>query len=161
MFFTCWPLYANPISVKSSEVNFHAVGNPGFLNIDSTGGKIDEYKLELVDGKISGYLKSKVDNYDTGMSLRNSHMKEKYMQSDKFPFVKLEVSGIPLDCKVFAGKLTVKGETKDVKGDCEIKDGVIKANFKFVPTLFGMDKPSYLGVGVEDEIDVKVKIEYK
>ena len=88
--------FAVPIDLSTTEgkVEFLAVGQPSALKIR---GKLSDEKpisgsLEVVDGSLSGTAKVKLDGFDTGIELRNRHMKEKYLETGKYPetAVKLE-----------------------------------------------------------------------
>ena len=162
------------LSKGKNTVEFHAVGKPSFLKINGE----DEDKKGLSgtitkDGdKYTGEAVFKMAVMTTGLDLRDKHMKEKYLQVDKFPEAKLAITKLPwgkddtsdFDGKKgpFEGTFTLHGVTKPVTGEAEVtRDGkTIEAEVKFTikVTDFGIDIPSFQGVTVADTVDVDVNI---
>src|ERR1700722_12613166 len=67
---------------QAGNSEFMATGHPGSFKIKGKGegpsGSID------VEGThVTGILTLKLDSFDTGMKMRNEHMKTKYLQTDK------------------------------------------------------------------------------
>lgn len=107
---------------------------------------------------------------DTGISLRNDHLREKYLEVDKAPgYDKATLSAIDLtgvnpdapDGKgTFTGSLMLHGMTKMVSGPAEIRkagSGVrIKASFPVNLSDYNIPEPRYLGVGVKNTVHVEV-----
>src|SRR5438046_2728106 len=78
-----------PVGGKNGEVEFLATGRPSALKIR---GKIKEDakdaltgKLQVTGANVTGTAKLALDMLDTGIDLRNKHMKEKYLETGKFP----------------------------------------------------------------------------
>jgi polyisoprenoid-binding protein YceI len=100
----------------------------------------------------------------TGNSLRDQHMREKYLQTDKYPDAVLVVpwSSIRLPengqsvTQTVTGQMTLHGKTKDVpvtytvrrNGDIHQTTGKVPLNIKD----FGIDIPSYLGLTVKPDM---------
>jgi len=121
-----------------------------------------------VGKNIQGVLKFKMETLDTGIGLRNQHMKEKYLEVAKHPYSELkveEVQGFDLakpDGKYpFKGQITVHSVAKPVMGNVEVKkDGNIykvKATFDTKISYFNMPIPAYAGVTVKDDVSVVVE----
>jgi len=118
-------------------------------------------------GDLAGTLSVDLTTLDTGIDLRNHHMQEKYLEvgkGDGFKDARLsaiKIDAPKLDAELkFHADLTVHGETKPVTGTCKIhKNGTayeVEAGFPVNVLEFKIAKPSYLGVGVEDEVRVTV-----
>jgi polyisoprenoid-binding protein YceI len=148
------------------QVVFEAVGKPSFLKIKGEGeGPEGEVTVDKV---VKGTFKFKIDSLKTGISMRDKHMKEKYLQVEKHPTAELtleEVSkfdpaGAETQSSPFKGKLTIHGVTKPVDGQVEIKKLAqgysIKASFDTKITDYGIDVPSYAGITVTDLVKVSV-----
>ena len=60
---------AAPLKIKDSSVSFEATGNPGFLTIPGTGGKLTAKKLESDGAYIWGEFEVQLKDVDTGMAL--------------------------------------------------------------------------------------------
>ena len=152
---------------QSGAVTFEAVGKPSFLKIKGQGegpsGNIQ------IDKSITGEFKFKLDTLNTGISLRDSHMKEKYLEVAKHPEAQLKLQEVK-DWSVekgeaqavpFKGSLTIHGVEKPVTGTVDIKKKdagySVVANFETKISLYAIDLPSYAGVTVADDVKVSVK----
>lgn len=109
---------------------------------------------------------------DTGIALRNQHLREKYLELGKGPrFEKAVLSDLRLDDADgegfqgrtgFTGKLLLHGVEHPISGTAEIRRsgaGVsVEASFPVTLTDFGVEPPMYLGVGVASRLLVKVQL---
>jgi polyisoprenoid-binding protein YceI len=146
--------HSTPLKVKSSEVTFVAVGTPGFLKIEGTGSKLVDVKVDLTKGVVKGHLSALLTELETGMDTRDEHMKEKYLDTAKHPKATLDLKG---EGGKFTGNLTIKGETKAVKGTYSIKAKKLSAKFKVkIKDYPAIGVPSWLGVTIADSVDVSV-----
>ncbi len=141
------------------KVNFEAEATPGFLRISGEGGKILG-KLKESKGKVSGELTVSLDDFKTGISLRDSHMKEKYLEVKKYPQAKLKLKGIDSSDgdHEFSADLTLHGKTNPIKGKYTLKtDGKkrsLRAEFSIIVTDFNIPVPSYQVLTVAKEVKV-------
>jgi polyisoprenoid-binding protein YceI len=117
-----------------------------------------------------GSLSVALDTLDTGIALRNHHLRDKYLEVGKGEgFATAVLSDIRLGDvdpdtfqgrTTFSGSFTLHGVTKPVSGDAEIRrDGAsvrISASFAVTIPDFGIEKPRYLGVGVKDRVEVHI-----
>jgi polyisoprenoid-binding protein YceI len=92
----------------------------------------------------------------SGVALRDQHMKNKYFQTSKFPKATL-TQGTAKDGK-FTGTLNVHGVSRPVSGTYQIQGKEIVGKFKCTLSEFEIPKAKYMGVGVEDSVDVEVVI---
>jgi hypothetical protein len=150
------PLMGAPLKLKTSSVVFEATGNPGFLTIEGSGASLIAEKLES-DGKVIwGTFKVPVLDLTTGMDLRDEHMR-KYLGADKHPYARLILQKTPLGAKTFKGLLTVKKDTKLVKGTISIKGDKVKAKFEINLADFpSIGTPAWKGISVADEVTVDI-----
>jgi polyisoprenoid-binding protein YceI len=107
---------------------------------------------------------------DTGISLRNEHLREKYLEVDKGPgydqatLSEIELKGVNADAPKgkgsFTGSLTLHGVKKSVTGSVDIRQAGagLRVNAVFPVKLsdYGISEPSYLGVGVKSPVQVQV-----
>jgi len=117
-------------------------------------------------GTIGGALLVKLDTLETGIGLRDHHLRDNYLEvgkGDGYNVATLE--NIQLDKNdgksAFKGTLLLHGQKRQVSGMSTIhrnSDGTIRvdAEFPLKVSEFAIPKPTYLGVGVRDEIRVKV-----
>jgi polyisoprenoid-binding protein YceI len=107
---------------------------------------------------------------DTGINLRNDHLREKYLEVDKAPgYDKATLSEIDLKSLnpdapegkgTFTASLMLHGTKKTVTGTTEIRksgSGLrVKASFPVNLPDYGIPEPRYLGVGVKNVVQVEV-----
>ena len=104
---------------------------------------------------------------ETGIGIRDKHMKDNYLEVEKGPdfsaamFEDIRVE--KLDGKsVFSGTLMLHGQRKPISGTAELqqRDGRIRVQAQFPLKIsdFEIPTPKYLGVGVRDEIQIKVSL---
>jgi len=118
-------------------------------------------------GAVRGALKVELQTLETGISIRDRHMKNNYLEVEKGPaFATAMLEDIRIEKMegktVFSGMLSLHGQKKKVSGAAELqqKDGKIRvqAQFPVKVSEFEIPAPTYLGVGVRDEIQIKVSL---
>jgi hypothetical protein len=157
-------IFCSSIGAKDYTVNgkaeFLADANPGFLKIIGKGGNVIGVAIET-DGVVNGEFKVKVDDFTTGLSLRDDHMKNKYMESSKYPDVIVRIKNYKIGDDIFSGDLTMRDITKPINGSAKAEGNKVKAEFFFKITDYGVTRPNWKGVGVDEKIKAIVEIEYK
>lgn len=159
---------AAPVKITSGSVSFLATGKPGFLKINGTGPEV-RGMLDSSPKLMTGELIVTMDKFNTGIDLRDEHMKEKYFEVKKFPEASLMIKELVLDDKgqasdaPFKGTLSFHGIQRDIAGTATvISKGAkqqVEAEFPMALKDFNIDIPSYAGVKVADTVVVKAKIE--
>lgn len=151
------------------QVVFEAIGKPSFLKIKGQG-EGPEGEITIKD-TVTGTFKFKMATLDTGISLRNEHMKNKYLEVEKFPSAELkieevtkfnpaapEAKGLP-----FKGTLTIHGVAKPISGTVDVEKKAagykVAANFETKLTDYAIAIPSYAGITVADSVKVSVQTE--
>ena len=143
------------------------------------GGSFDA-KTSAVSGSLTasaahspafdGSLAVDLRTLDTGIGLRNDHLREKYLEVDKGAgydkavLSDIDLKGLNPDAPEgkgsFTGSLTLHGVTKTVTGPVEIKktgSGLrVKASFPVNLSDYNIPEPRYLGVGVKNTVQVEV-----
>ena len=118
-------------------------------------------------GAVRGALKVELQTLETGIGIRDRHMKNNYLEVEKGPaFATALLEDIRIEKMegktVFTGMLSLHGQKKKVSGAAELqqKDGKIRvqAQFPVKVSEFEIPAPTYLGVGVRDEIQIKVSM---
>ena len=125
-------------------------------------------------GSYSGELRVDLSVLDTGIELRNEHLRSTYLELDRGPeFRDAVLSGIVLDEPPpagdsrhetrFSGRLTLHGVQRAVAGEAELRrrNGrmQVEAEFSLSLEAFDIPPPRYLGIGVRDTIEVRVRFE--
>lgn len=118
-------------------------------------------------GAVRGALKVELQTLATGISIRDRHMKSNYLEVEKGPeFAAAIIDEIRVEKlagkTVFTGMLSLHGQKRKVTGEAELqeKDGKVRvqAQFPVKVSEFEIPAPTYLGVGVRDEIQIKVSL---
>ena len=107
---------------------------------------------------------------DTGIGLRNVHLRENYLEVGKGPGFDAatlsEIDPAQLDPDApegrgsFTGLLTLHGVTRPVTGAVDVRQAGaglrVKASFPVDLAAYSIRKPRYLGIGVKDIVQVEV-----
>jgi len=118
------------------------------------------------DGRLSVDLRT----LDTGISLRNDHLREKYLEVDKGPgygeavLSEIDLTGLSANAQEgkgsFTGVLMLHGVKKTVGGPAEVRRSGpafrVKASFPVNLSDYNIPEPRYLGVGVRNTVQVEV-----
>src|SRR5882672_9538672 len=117
-------------------------------------------------GAIGGALLVKLDTLETGIGLRDHHMRDNYLEVGKGAgYDVATIENIQVDKTdgkgTFKATLLLHGQKRQMAGTSIVHrrgDGTthVDAEFPLKVSEFEIPKPTYLGVGVRDEIRVKV-----
>jgi len=163
-----WALPASATElVGTPKVTFEAEGHPGFLTFEGVTSKmtVETKGTELV-------FTVPMNTVETGISLRDEHMRDTYVQTSQFPNATLTLAetGVtwPTDTQkktsgTAKGTFTVHGVSKpvEVAYDAKLTKAGIKviATFPFNTESHGIAIPSYMGVTIEPAMTAKVTVE--
>jgi polyisoprenoid-binding protein YceI len=150
---------------ESPDLAFTASGPAGL----SIVGKTSDFTV--ADHEQGIKVNVGLSNLSTGIGLRDKHMKEKYLEVQKYPNAELQVERSALnlpgpgqDTSADAdGTLSLHGQTHPVKfhykakreGDKYSVQGTMHLNMRD----YGIAVPSYLGITVKPDVDVAVKFD--
>ena len=139
----------------------------------TVGGSF-EAKTDVVKGEVTvagpaqplaGALQVDLQSLETGIGLRDRHMKHNYLEVEKgVEYAAARLEDIRVDAlagkTMFRGVLTLHGSRRAVTGTAEIKQTAsgyrVEASFPLRTADFGIPEPTYLGVGVKQEVQVRV-----
>lgn len=169
LLFSKWSL-ANTLTSSGGEVTFKAVAKPSFLKVNgSSKEKYPAGSVNFENGQANGEFVFNLKDLDTGINLRTEHMKNRYLEVSKYPEAKLTFKGIAiansntdLESK-FTGSLTLHGETHDVNGtfNYSAKSKKVVANFIVNISEFKIEIPKYLGMVLNESVNVETTILFK
>lgn len=163
-------VFAFELKPDQGKVEFLAVGRPAAIKIlghaQGPTGKL-ELKRAGDTVKLEGKAELDLDQLDTGIGLRDRHMKEKYLETGKFKQATLTFSDVTIPAATLksGGEATAKA-TLNVHGvekpvDVQIKfqspaAGQIAGEMKFKLKLtdHGIEVPKFSGITVADEVEV-------
>jgi polyisoprenoid-binding protein YceI len=162
---------ADPWSVGQGDVRVMCqmtIGGSFDAKTAALGGSVttSASRSPAFDGSLTVDLRT----LDTGIGLRNDHLRETYLEVDKAPgYDKAVLSAItlkglnpdaPEGKGSFTGSLTLHGATNPVTGSVEVRkagDALrVKASFPVKLADYNIAEPRYLGVGVKDPVQVDV-----
>jgi len=146
---------------KLGEASFEAIGNPGLLTISGEKGDVTG-KYQRTDGKLSGSFDLILNTLQTGMDLRDKHMREKYLETKKFPKTTLTVENVLIPKEgyfKFAGKLLLHGKNNPVAGDCLLKDAIkFECKFKILLSDYAIPIPEWKGVTIAKDVSLTIAL---
>ena len=162
-------LYAENIyhlDPNSSQIEFTAVGKPGFLRINGKGARIVGH-AKVEKKQIAGTFTTKLDDFVTGIEARDQHMREVYLQTNKFPNAKLDLNMELVEIHKdrqefpFTATLNLHGVPKPIEGQAILTvakdrskvDGEVQFQIKL--SDFNIAIPKYLGITVAEDVTVK------
>ena len=163
------------IDDDNSTVEFLAVGRPSAMKIRGRTG--DDKKRALVGElkvqgfSVTGEAKYQLDALDAGIELRTRHMKEKYLETGKYPIANFKLQKLSLpqafidgdfdaDDEPFSGELTMREITRSIRGTVDLKRRGKELNLRFEFAIkvsdFKIPVPNFMGVTMANEVTVKV-----
>jgi len=122
--------------------------------------------------RLAGEASIDLSTIDTGIALRNQHLRDTYLEVAKGEgYNKAVLSDIQVadaagetfdGTSAFTGSMLLHGVKRPVSGTVEIHfEGTsrrVRAEFPLILTDFGVAPPEYLGVGVGSKLLVKVSL---
>lgn len=169
------------LAKSKNKVEFLVTGDLGGISVP--GHIAEDYKgtgplvgeLILEKGKLSGTATYELKALTTGIGMRDSHMKNKYLEVEKHPQAKLTIDPVTLPTTLttaganatetfpFAGKMEVKGQTKPIAGTVVAKRTGDEYDFKFKWDLkltdFGIETPSFMEVTLTEKVSLDASIQ--
>ena len=160
------------IEVKDCKISFSTIGQPVLVKIEGVSESPCIGRLEIDDsGRTSGKLSMDLSKIDTGIGLRNKHLRENYLHIEKHPTA--ELSSIEADSLIqelknptgndqaFKAQLGLHGVSAPIRsGTYRVtkKGGLRAFSARFLLDLpdHGIERPSFMGVKVVDAVDVQV-----
>ena len=152
--------HAKLARVGGPEVTFTLVG-PAGMKIVGNGSE-----LKVVDQGQAVRVMVPLAGMKTGISIRDKHMHEKYLQTADYPSADLNVPRsalrIPADganvSQEASGTLALHGKSRPVNFRyTSSRDGSrmkVRGTMRINMNDFGIEVPSYLGVTVKPDVDV-------
>jgi polyisoprenoid-binding protein YceI len=160
---------------EESSVEFVAVVKPGSIRINGNGAKLAG-TVTVSEKSLIADLVVHLKDFQTGISLRDKHMKEKFLEVDKYPDATLKITEMPLPqspmkaalnlkAVPFKGVLNLHGVDNAVSGTADIDStgASVLVDVKTATTISAhkIEKPGYLGVTVADDVDITAHLKLK
>ena len=164
-------LVAAEYHVNKNKVNVvKFISDAPIENFEGVTEKIDGYLAWEGDDLSTGsniYLEVDLNTVDTGIGLRNRHMRENYLETDKYPFTYFKgkiTSSVKSDSgyyKVEAdGKIFIHGVEKDLTVQAKldpVADGLhVTSAFVVKLSDFQIEIPSIMFYKINENMDLKL-----
>lgn len=145
------------VATASTNCQFHVSLSPaGSFIAQSSDIEVRGSAVRTADGVSASNVALKLDSLKTGIDLRDEHMKKKYFETDKYPEAVL-TQATGKDGK-FMGQLQLHNVTKPIAGTYVFEGDEFVGIFKTKMSDFSINKAKYMGVGVNDEIEVTIRL---
>lgn len=163
------PLHAFAANqIVKSKIAFTAVGKPAFIKANGVV-PLKESKLTIKDNKLSGMVVVDISKLDSGIELRDTHLKDKYLHTAKFPIATLTIKDQAISASSsshkITGELTFHNVTKPISFDANVslENNVVKlkSDLSFLLTDFNVELPSFQGITAADKVKLNVETEIK
>lgn len=153
---------------KTGDANtvFHGKGPAGFKIEGTTSA------LTLKDDGKTLTITVPLKDLDTGIALRNNHMREKYLEVATYPDAVLEVPmtafKVPESGEASGdakGKFSLHGKSKEVSFKYQVKCAAgtcsVEGSMDFNFEEFGVKVPTYLGITVKPDLNITTSFKAK
>jgi polyisoprenoid-binding protein YceI len=154
---------AQPVAIAKTQTNLTGVIKAAVAlspvgDFTATIRQNGAFATKTADGKvIAKNLKFEVKNLDTGLELRTTHAKDKYLEMKKYPTIDL-IEAVGQNGKGTA-KIRLHGKENTVTGTYTIiQDKILSAKFNVKLSDFDINDINYKGVGVDDEVPVEIQL---
>jgi polyisoprenoid-binding protein YceI len=145
------------VASASTSCQFHVSLSPaGSFVAQSNEVEVRGSAVRTADGVSAKNVALKLDSLKTGIDLRDEHMKKKYFETDKYPEAVL-VQATGKDGK-FTGDLKLHNVTTPIVGTYVFENGDFVGTFKTKLSDYAINKAKYMGVGVNDEVEVTIHL---
>ena len=149
---------ADPIKILNQKTEFFGTGHPGLTIHGTTEQHSEDKPNELQKDKdtLTGKINVDMKTFNTGMSLRDKHTREKIFEVEKYPAASVQFTNLPIKDKAFKGNLSFHGVTKEITGTQEINATSYKIVFSMNLTDYGITPPGFAGMTVDNLVRVEV-----
>jgi polyisoprenoid-binding protein YceI len=160
-------------TVTDCEISFKTIGSPVLVSIEGKSGNPCTGQLVATGEDLSAStINMNLEKLDTGIPLRNKHLRENYLETSKYPEAKLtnlkvtdyskQVSGKADGASKFTADLEMHGQKKPISGTYEVRNGnEFKGTFQIEIVDFGIPRPDFMGVQVVDKVTLSFKLKNK
>ena len=154
--------------LKNGKVEFFALGKPSMLKIHGASDKITG-SMHKVSGGYQGKFTVPNDSFETGMGVRDTHLKEKIFESSKYPTSELVIDSLKIpegktgvmEQIPFSGTFKFHGVEKKVDGKADLIQSDKSLNFiaKFTVNLtdYQITPPEFMGMTIQNEVKIESK----
>jgi polyisoprenoid-binding protein YceI len=159
------------ITIKNCQLKFETTGSPTLIRIEGKSEKGCSGTLTHDGSKvIDSDFTMPTDKLDTGIPLRNKHLRENYLHAAKFPIMKMKLKSVEnlkeqlagnfKKFSKFEGILEVHGKEAPAEDSTyEVQGNKVTAKFVVDVLSHGVERPSFMGVKVVDKVHITLTFE--
>lgn len=162
------------LEAAKGKIEFLAIGRPSAIKIKGQGkGPTGDLKfVKAAEGyTLDGVAQVDLSSFDTGISMRDRHMKEKYLEVEKFGEAKLSFKSAKIPAEIVNGQGTIEVpaelELHGKKNPVQVKVTAIKkgdalspaCQFKIKLSDYGIEIPQFSGITVANEVEITASLE--
>jgi polyisoprenoid-binding protein YceI len=154
-----------PMSASNAKVTFEATGQPGFLSFE---GRTTELAVRAEGGALRFVVPMR--SVQTGISLRDAHLWDTYVEVGRFPEATLDLTPTELVWPSGPGDrtkgsaqavFTVHGASSPVRVDYTLTGtatgATVTATFPFDVQRHGIGIPTYMGITIDGAMKASVR----
>ncbi len=172
VFLNAAAIYATEYNVDKSKKNsVKFISDAPIEDFEGVTDNIDGYMLfddgDNLAANSSIYFETDLRTLDTGIGLRNRHMRENYLETDKYPFAKYKGKIVKAEKMPSGeyeveteGEMTIHGVTKSLKAKGTIidqGDGLkIKTNFTVKLSDYNIDIPQLMFMKINEVMQLEL-----
>lgn len=141
-----------------ATIEFIATTNVPGVTVE---GKAADVKVDYqADKAVGTVVEFDVFALETGMEKRDQHLREKVFAAKKEGDAKIrfEVLELPVGNGELKGKLHIKGVENELQIPVKRDGGTVTGSTKISLEKFALPRPSFMGVKVDDAVEVSFKI---
>ncbi len=156
LFFTVFTFLTIFAQAQKSDIKIFVTLTPAGDFVAKTTA-IKGVAVEKADGSfVAENIEVDLNSLQTGISMRDSHMKEKYLDTKTYPKAILK-KAIGKGGKG-VGVLNIKGKDINVKGEYKKEGNLLISEFTLMLADTGIVDVNYKGVGVDEEIKIEIAV---
>lgn len=163
-------IYASEYHVKKSEKNLvKFISDAPIENFEGVTNNIDGY-LYFGENLTAGsqlYFEVDLRTIDTGIGLRNRHMRENYLETDKFPMaaysgkiIKAEKTGDKVFKVMVEGEMNIHGvrRPQNIEGVVDLSNEIMKISsvFNVKLTAYKIEVPKLMFLKINENMELHV-----
>lgn len=146
------------VQAAVAKIDFIATTNVPGVTVE---GKASEVKVDYqADKAVGTVVELDVFELATGMEKRDQHLREKVFAAKKVGDAKIrfEVVEMPAANGELKGKLLIKGVEHQIQIPVKRDGSTVSGSTKISLEKFSLPRPSFMGVKVDDAVEVSFKI---
>lgn len=137
------------VHAGTAKIDFIANTNVPGVSVEGTASKV---------AVTNNVVELDVFDLATGMEKRDAHLREKVFAAKKVGDAKIRFEVVELGDAQLKGKLKIKDVEREISMPVTRSGGTVTGQTKIALSDFSLPRPSFMGVKVEETVDVSFKV---